>query len=90
MKQEVIGMDQQIMDIVDLMKELQEDSTVPRNVKLKLQEMQSTLEKEEGDISLRISRVLADVEEVANDINLPMFIRTQIWNLTSMLESVNA
>ena len=83
-------MNQEIMDIIDLMKELQEDTTVPRNVKAKLQEMQATLEKEEGELSLRINKILADVEEIANDINLPMFIRTQIWNLTSMLESVNA
>lgn len=83
-------MDGQIMNIIDLLRELQDDSTVPRNVKVKLQEMQTTLEKEEGELSLRINKILADVEEIANDINLPMFVRTQIWNLTSMLESVDA
>lgn len=82
-------MNQDIIDIIDLLKELQDDSTVPRNVKSKLKDMQEVLEKEEGELSLRINRILADVEEIANDINLPMFIRTQIWNLTSMLESVD-
>ena len=83
-------MDEGVVEIIDLLKELQEDNTVPRNVKLKLQGMQDVLEKEEGDLSLRVNKILADVEEIANDINLPMFIRTQIWNLTSMLESLNA
>lgn len=82
-------MDQQVIDIIDLLKELQDDNTAPRNVRLKLKEMQVTLENEEGELSLRVNKILADVEEIANDINLPMFIRTQIWNLTSMLESVN-
>ena len=83
-------MDQRVSEVVELLKELQDDSTVPRNVKAKLQGMQSTLEKEQGELSLRISQVIAEVEDVANDINLPMFIRTQIWNLTSMLESIDA
>ena len=83
-------MNQQVIEIIDLLKELQDDSTVPRNVKAKLQGIRTTLEKEEGDLSLRVNKILADVEEIANDINLPMFIRTQIWNLTSMLESIDA
>ena len=81
-------MDERVEEIVSLLKELQEDNTVPRNVKLKLQEMQRELESDEGDLSLKINKILSDVEEIANDINLPMFIRTQIWNLTSMLEGV--
>lgn len=81
-------MDERVEEIVSLLKDLQEDNTVPRNVKLKLQEMQRELESDDGDLSLKINKILSEVEEISNDINLPMFIRTQIWNLTSMLESV--
>ncbi|MBN1275680.1 UPF0147 family protein [Candidatus Woesearchaeota archaeon] len=83
-------MDQRVEEIIALLKELQEDNTVPRNVKLKLQHMQASLEDEGGEISLKVNKILSDVEDIANDINLPMFIRTQIWNLTSMLEGINA
>jgi uncharacterized protein (UPF0147 family) len=82
-------MDSRIIEIIELLKELQDDNTVPRNVKSKLSGMQHELESEDGEISLKINKILADVEEIANDINLPMFIRTQIWNLTSMLEGLN-
>ena len=83
-------MDDRVEEIVALLQDLQDDSTVPRNVKTKLAEMQKELSSDAGDLSLKINKILSDVEEIANDINLPMFIRTQIWNLTSMLESVGA
>ncbi|MBD3208877.1 UPF0147 family protein [Candidatus Woesearchaeota archaeon] len=82
-------MEQETQEVVALLEELQQDNTVPRNVKIKLQEMQQQLQSDNGELSLKINRILSEVEEIANDINLPMFIRTQIWNLTSMLESIN-
>ena len=83
-------MNDQMKEIIDLIQELQDDSTVPRNVKNKLQDMQTELSDESGDLSLKVNKILSDVEEIANDINLPMFTRTQIWNLTSLLEGLNA
>jgi len=79
----------EISEIIDLLNELQQDNTVPRNVKNKLSTMRTELEAKEGDLSLKVNKILSDVEDIANDINLPMFVRTQIWNLTSMLESLN-
>lgn len=81
-------MDEKVVEINELLKELQQDNTVPKNVKIKLSEMEVSLNKKTDDLSLVINKVLSDVEEIANDINLPMFIRTQIWNLTSMLEGL--
>ena len=83
-------MDARVQEVVDLLVELREDSTVPRNVKTRLEGMQKELEDESGELSLKVNKILSDVEDIANDINLPMFIRTQIWNLTSMLEGLNA
>jgi uncharacterized protein (UPF0147 family) len=83
-------MNEQITEIIELLEELQGDSTVPRNVKNKLSDMQKELQNETGDLSLKVNKILSDVEEIANDINLPMFVRTQIWNLTSLLEGLNA
>ena len=82
-------MDSRVQEIVELLIELQQDSTVPRNAKSRLEVMQRELESE-GDLSLKVNKILSDVEEIAYDINLPMFIRTQIWSLTSMLEGLNA
>ena len=82
-------MDQELEEIISLLKELQDDSTVPKNVKAKLKDMEAELQSEEGELSLKINKILSDVEEIANDINIPMFVRNQIFSLTSMLENMN-
>ncbi len=82
-------MNENVADIIELLKELQEDNTVPRNVKTKLSAMQRNLEDESGDLSLKVNQIHSDVEEISNDINLPMFIRTKIWELTTKLEELN-
>lgn len=82
-------MNAETQEVLDLLSDLQQDSTVPRNVKTKLEDMRKELSSEDGELSLKVNKILSDVEEIANDINLPMFVRTQIWNLTSMLEGIN-
>ncbi len=75
-------------EIIELLQELQEDSTVPKNIKTKIKEIEETLEDEKGELSLKINRIHGDLEEISNDINLPMFIRTKIWELTTKLEEL--
>ena len=77
-------------DVVNIFKELQEDSTVSKNIKAKVAVMQRELEQSSGDeISLKVNKILSELEDLSSDVNLPMFVRTQIWNLTSMLEALN-
>lgn len=80
----------EIEDIVSYIQELQEDETVPRNVKQKLMQIAETLKSDSGEISIKIDKMLYDLEELSNDINIPSFVRTQVWNICSMLESMNS
>lgn len=77
--------DQKIADMIELITELQDDSTVPRNVKDKLVLCLDCLQ-EGCEMSLRIDKVRGVLEEVSEDANLQSYTRTQIWNITSMLE----
>jgi len=78
-----------LQEVISILKELQEDSTVSKNIKIKVAEMQKELEScKKDNLSLKINKILCDLEEISNDVNLPMFVRTQIWHLTSKLETV--
>ncbi len=80
---------EQLNDILDVLKELAEDSTVPKNVKNKVSEVIEIL-KDDSEMSLKISKALQELEEISDDSNLQPFTRTQIWNITSMLEKINS
>jgi len=65
--------------------ELREDSTVPKNIRKKLDEITEILKNQELEVSLRIDKVVFILDEMNEDSNVPVFTRTQIWNLVSML-----
>ena len=79
--------EEQLKDIVEVLAELKKDAAVPRNVKEKIT---STIEilRGETELSIKINKALHELEEVADDVNLQPFTRTQLWNVVSMLEKV--
>ena len=80
--------DSSVKDIVASISELKDDTTVPKNVKEKVQEIIETLSNEKSDISMRIDKALQILDDIAEDSNLQSYTRTQVWNLVSMLEKV--
>ncbi len=78
-------MDEKITEIIGALKELQEDSSVPKNIKSKICCTISFL-NEETDQSIKISRALQSLEELTDDMNMEAFTRSQLFNIVSMLE----
>jgi len=73
--------------IINTIKDLSEDAEVPKNVKQKLKEIIELLDSS-GDDSIKINKVLEELDSIATDSNLQPFTRTQIYNIISLLESV--
>jgi uncharacterized protein (UPF0147 family) len=75
--------------IVKLLTEIIEDRTVPRNIRAAAEEAKKELtEKSENSWDIRLSSAISVLDEIINDPNMPMYTRTQIWNVVSMLEAV--
>ncbi len=74
--------------VFNALNELQNDTTVPRNVKNKIDAIYEILRDESSDISIRINKVLQELEEITEDANMQAYTRTQIWNVISLLEIV--
>lgn len=64
------------------------DTSVPRNVKATLDEAEKLLLNEGESYTVRASSAIYKIDEVSNDVNLPPYARTVIWNLLSLLESI--
>ncbi|USN45675.1 MAG: UPF0147 family protein [Candidatus Woesearchaeota archaeon] len=79
---------QELDEAVDFLKEMQEDHTISKTVKAKLGVIIQELEKS-ADVSLVINRGLSLIEEIANDMNIPPFLRTQLYNVAGILESID-
>ncbi len=80
--------EEQIQSIIEVLGELQEEGSVPRNVKEKLTATIKALE-EKNETSIKVHKALHELEEIADDPNLQTYARTQIWNIVSMLEKIS-
>ena len=76
---------EKVQQIIEVIEELLEDNTVPRNVKRKL-EISKEILGSEDELSIKVNKVLNELEELSEDTNVQSYTRTQIWNLVSMLE----
>ena len=79
--------DMDIENIIETLDSLQEDVSVPKNVRTKIQDILNNL-KEDTSISIKINKALNDMDEIASDVNLQPYTRTQIWNIVSALEKI--
>ncbi len=74
--------------VVQLLEQIVNDKTVPRNIRRSCEECINILKNENEAKDVRINSVISILDEVTNDPNIPMYTRTQIWNIVSILESL--
>ena len=78
----------QCEEIIQALTSLKEDDGVPKNVRSKIDIIINNL-KDESELSMKVGKSLHNLDEISEDLNLPPFIRTQIWNISSMFEKLN-
>jgi hypothetical protein len=75
--------------IIKLLTGIIDDRTVPRNIRAAAEEARKEITEGDDDKwDLRLSTAISILDDITNDPNMPMYTRTQIWNIVSMLEAV--
>lgn len=77
----------EVQDIVEVLKDMQEDNTVPKNVKTKLTEVEIMLNGD-GEKSMSVNKAIDILVDITDDVNLQAYVRTRLLNIVSMLESM--
>ena len=77
----------ELQEVIECLEELDNDVSVPKNVKQKILDILDEL-KSDKDTSLKVNKSLSELDEICEDSNLQPFVRTQLWNLTTLLESI--
>jgi uncharacterized protein (UPF0147 family) len=79
--------EEKIAQIVKLMDMLTEDTSVPKNVRKAVSDAKMKLQTKDEPV-VRASSAVYLLNEVSEDINMPMHARTQIWTIVSALEQI--
>ena len=79
--------EEKVQNIVEYLDEMKSDSTVPRNVKSKMDEVILIL-NDDSDLSMRIDKAVHIFDKLNDDVNIDSFTRTQLWNVVSLIEAL--
>ncbi len=71
-----------------LLKQISENNSVPRNIRRAANEAIAALENEADSPAARAQNAIAILDEPNQDPNCPNFARTRIWRVLSNLEPI--
>jgi len=69
-----------------MMEVLINDRTIPRNIRNAVSKAKEEIEK--GIDEVKLASAVHILDEISNDPNMPLYARTQIWNIVSQLEEI--
>ena len=79
---------ERMRNVVEILNQIEEDFSVPKNIRVKIRCLVTSLNEQDKSIGIRIDRSLQELDEISDDPNLSSFTRMQIWNVVSVLESM--
>lgn len=77
-----------ISQVIDVLDQLAEDTSVPRNIRRGATEAKDKLLNSQDALDVRTASAVMILDELANDPNIPLHGRTLIWNIISQLETL--
>lgn len=77
-----------LQNIIGGLDMLQEDNSVPRNIRRGADQCKKLLLGKVDPLDVRKSSAISILDELANDPNIPLHGRTLIWSIMSQLETL--
>jgi len=75
-------------EVIQEMDETLSDPSTPARIKRALEKISTDLKEKNPDTAIKVTTAIYELEEVVDDINIPMHSKTMLWDLISDLESI--
>jgi len=79
---------EKLSEICEILLQIELDETLPKNAREKLKGTISIINENEKNIDVKRDVIMQQLDDIIDDPNLPNYVRTQIWNVVSILESM--
>tara|TARA_Y100000310_G_scaffold302635_1_gene340184 strand:+ start:28111 stop:28362 length:252 start_codon:yes stop_codon:yes gene_type:complete len=77
-----------LTEAISILNQIEQDDTVSRNIRTRVK-VTITILQDNKDDAINVAKSVQELEEISDDNNLPSYIRTQIWNVVSLLEGID-
>jgi len=76
-------------EIIGIMEELIDDTSIPRNIRRSITHAKNTLEEAGKPMDVRVASAIFELDEIANDPNIPVHGRTVVYMIMGKLETLS-
>ena len=73
---------------IQTLNQLVSSHSTPKNFKKTINDLMIDLKSEEYSISVRASNAISSLDDITQNPNVPSFVRTSLWQVVSVLESI--
>jgi hypothetical protein len=75
-------------EAIDTLNQIVASSTTPKTIKKSISDLIIELKNEGFALAVRAANTISLLDDVTQDPNLPSYVRTQLWQAVSKLESI--
>ena len=79
---------QKINQALAVLNRVADDNTTPRNIRRTAKQAGDMLLDESLSFAAKAANAIDLLEQISQDPNMPMYTRTRIWNVISVLEGI--
>ena len=75
-------------EAIETLNQIAASGSTPKTIKKSITDLISDLNNEEYSLSVRAANTISLLDDVTQDPNMPSYVRTQLWQAVSKLESI--
>ena len=73
---------------IETLEQITSSNSTPKTIKKSITDLITDLKNPEYSLSVRAANTISLLDDVTQDANMPSYIRTQLWQAVSKLESI--
>ena len=75
-------------EAIDTLNQIVSSNSTPKTIKKAIMDLITNLSSDEYSLSVRAANTISLLDDVTQDPNMPSYVRTQLWQAVSKLESI--
>ncbi len=75
-------------EAIDTLNQIISSNSTPKTIKKSISDLIVDLRDEKYSLSVRAANTISQLDDVTQDPNMPSYVRTQLWQAVSKLESI--
>lgn len=75
-------------EAIETLEQITSSNSTPKTIKKSITDLITDLSNPEYSLSVRAANTISLLDDVTQDPNMPSYVRTQLWQAVSKLESI--